>query len=228
MKLVSLPEMEVFAVLASSGLCPTLPGPGIIVSIQHDDVEIRNDLTRAQLQEMHDDIDLAYRVNDHAHDEIGGMLRGDIAIKYKINFDQVPVRNGVCVRYNTVHVVLAIDPVIFVAREYAPPACMYREIYGHEEMHLAVDKSVMEKYAQRMRDGLAMAFSLPGDGVAGPVPVHAVPAFKEDMGRAVMGIANILVQDMARERAERQAAVDAPENYVQVMRRCYFDVSSRR
>lgn len=225
MKAVSLPEIEIFAVLASTGLCPNLPGPDIVVSIQHHEVEIRNDLTRAQLQELRGDIDLAYQTQDHSHGEISGMLRGDIGFKYRLNFDQVPHKpgGGVCIRYRRVHVILELGPVIFVAREYAPPGCLYREIYQHEATHLAVDKSIIEKYAQRMRDGLAMAFSLPGDSVAGPVDVGAVPALKKDMGNAVMGMTNILMQDLARERVERQAAIDAPENYTRVLRRCYFD-----
>lgn len=230
MKSVSLPEMEVFAVLASTGLCPNLPGPDIIVSIQHHEAEIRNDLTRAELQELRGGVDLAYQLQDHAHAEVGGMLRGDIGVKYRINFDQVPnnAEGDICVRYKTVRVILEMNPVIFVAQEYAPPACLYREIYQHEATHLAVDKSIMEKYAQRMRDGLAMAFSLPGDSVSGPVQAGGVPALKEEMGGSVMAMTKILMQDMARERVERQAAIDVPENYRLVVRRCYSELAARR
>lgn len=227
LNVLSLPEIEVFAVLASSGLCPALPGPDIIVSIQHHDAEVRNDLTSAQLQELRGDMDVAHQTPDGDHAKILGLLHGDIAIKYRINFAKVPQSSGsgACLRYDRIHVVLELAPVIFVARDYAPQHCLYREIFQHEEAHLAVDRRVMDKYAQRLRDGLMMAFSMPGDGVAGPVADDAMVAFQEDMGRAVMGMADVVVQDMAQERVERQAAVDSPEHYARVMRRCSFKVA---
>jgi hypothetical protein len=118
---LSLPEMEIFAVLASAGVCPVLPGPEIIVSIQHHGAEIRNDLTRAQLQDLRADMDLAYQIRGPANAEIGGLLQGDIGIQYAIDFDQIPYSTAAnklgqfCARYRRIHLVLGAKPVIYVA-----------------------------------------------------------------------------------------------------------------
>ncbi len=215
----------ILASAQDAGGCPVVAAPDIFVETRRQKTEIRHDLTKAELLEIQGDTDLPYQMQNLAHVETGGMMSGDINISYEIVMDEIPVATTVdsdlCVRYRQIRVVLEMDPTIFIARDYAPDSCWYHEIHQHEESHIDMDQIVIDKYSGRIQDGLAMAFSMPHDNVAGPVEMDGVPALKKQMGETLMAMVDVMLRDMARERQQKQQGVDSLRGYAYIMNRCY-------
>lgn len=212
--------------LASAGACPAMPPPQIEVRTVFRESTIHHTLDKAALKETKSDTDLPYQMQNLADIETGGMMRGDIHVGYQIDMGDVPVAAtdaglDICVRYKTIVVTLDLAPEIFIARDYAADSCWYHEIREHEESHIDMDKVVIGKYAERITDGLKMAFSGAEDSASGPVGEEASGALKKQMGAAVMGMVDVMVRDMTRERLERQAGVDSVAGYGYIMNTCY-------
>jgi hypothetical protein len=213
-------------ILASAGACPAVPPPEIRVVAIRQPTQVDHTLSREDLQEFKTESDLPLQMKNLEHIETGGVMRGDIGISYHIDMGEIPGRTEdtnhlSCVRYKDIVVTMEIAPKVFVARDYAPDSCWYREILQHEESHIDMDVLVVEKYAQRIEDGLALAFATPGDVVAGPVAGKAVDDLKKRMGENVTAMVDVLILDMARERREKQAVVDSVEGYSYLMNQCY-------
>lgn len=212
--------------VAVQGGCPAVPPPRVSVQTSRKETHIRHDLSKEALMAMQTDTDLPYQMQDMTHVETGGMVRGDIKVAYRIDMDAVPGATAAtvearCVRYSDINVVLELTPTIFIASDYAPETCWYKEIRTHEESHIDIDAIVIDKYASRISDGLQMAFSMPQDHIAGPVAPAQVDDLKKQMGEAVMAMVDVMVRDMARERIEKQAGVDSIRGYGHIMNSCY-------
>ena len=209
-----------------AGACPVVPPPQIFVETRRQKTEIRHDLTKDELLAMRSDTNLPYQMQDIAHIETGGMMQGDIRVSYDIVMDEIPGATAetvfdFCVRYQQIRVTLEIAPTIFIAKDHAPDSCWYHEIRQHEESHIDMDQVVVDKYSGRIKDGLALAFSMPEDNVAGPVKKKEISALKKQMGETLMAMVDVMARDMARERHVKQQGVDSVEGYGYIMNQCY-------
>lgn len=208
---------------ALAGACPEMPPPDVFVRTVRHETIVNNTLSQQELENFKADTDLPLQMQNMAHVETGGLMRGYITIGYKINMDTVPVADGgdVCVRYQAIEVTLEMKPEIYIARQYQPGSCWYHEIMQHEESHIDMDQVVIDKYAKRVEDGLSMAFSMQGDNIFGPVPTEQVGNIKKTIGNNVVSMVTILTQDMMRERIEKQRVVDSLQGYAYLMNSCY-------
>lgn len=211
---------------AGAGVCPDVPPPRIAVLTRRQPTQIHHSLSQAELENFKTTTDLPMQMHDLSHVETGGLMRGDIGIGYQIDFGTTPgatpeTNAHECVRYKDITVTLTIKPEIYVATNYAPQSCWYHEILEHEESHIDMDQVVIDKYSGRIEAGLKMAFSQPGDSTGGPVDPRGTEALKKDMGRNVVDMVNVMVRDMARERAEKQHGVDSFGGYAYIMNACY-------
>lgn len=216
----------ILASAQDAGACPVVPAPDIFVETRRQKTRIRHDLTKEELMAMQTDTDLPYQMKNIEHIETGGMMQGSIKVNYEIAMDEIPAATtghvfDYCIRYRQVKVILELDPTIFIARDYAPDSCWYDEIGQHEESHIDMDQAVIDKYSQRIKDGLTLAFSMPQDNVAGPVKKDGIESLKKDMGQTVMAMVDVMVRDMVRERQEKQQGVDSLHGYAYIMERCY-------
>lgn len=225
MLLFPLPEVVHHSVVlaALAGTCPEIPPPEVSVRTVRHETIVNNTLSQQELENFKTDTDLPLQMQNMAHVETGGFMRGDITIGYKINMDTMPVDSGdgVCVRYQAIDVTLEMKPEIYIARQYQPDSCWYHEIMQHEESHIDMDQVVIDKYAHRVKDGLSMAFSMQGDNMFGPVPAAQVDEVKKTIGKNVVSMVTILTQDMMRERIEKQRVVDSLQGYAYLMNSCY-------
>lgn len=209
-----------------ASLCPIVPGPQISVLTTRQLTEIRQNYSKDELKALRADTELPYQLQDLSHVETGGVMRGDIDIKYDVSFGEVPGNtvetvNDACVRYAQITITLHITPLIFIASEYGKESCWYEEIHKHEELHIDVDEEVVKKYAQRIEDGLNLAFATPEDFIDGPVKPKKAAALKKYMGQNLVAMIDVLANDMARERLERQQEVDSLSGYGEIMNACY-------
>jgi hypothetical protein len=230
MMILPLIEAARAAILVSAtmpaSLCPVVPGPQISVVTTRQLTEIRQNYSKDELKALRTDTTLPYQLQDLSHVETGGIMRGDITIKYDVGFDEVPGNtaetvNDSCVRYAQIRITLHITPLIFIASEYGKESCWYKEIHKHEELHIDVDEDVVKKYAQRIEDGLKLAFATPDDFIDGPVKPKKAALLKKEMGQNLVAMIDVLAKDMARERFERQQDVDSLGGYGEIMNACY-------
>jgi hypothetical protein len=227
MSVLGLPLIKPVAglVLAAASLCPNVGPPQIAVEISRQKPLIHHEISKDELKGIKINTDMPYQMQDLSHVETGGMMRGDIHVNYKVATSIVPGNtvetvNMDCVRYDTVTLTLDIAPVIYIAKEYEPGSCWYDEILQHEMGHIDADQTVVEKYQARIRDGLNLAFSQPGDAIQGPVDPKKAEDLKKTMGKQVMDMTDMLVNDMARDRAEAQQSVDSLGGYAYIMNKC--------
>lgn len=216
-----------FIVLASAApACPNVPAPRIGVEIVFEKPVINHERSIAQMRSTRMDTATPYQMRRLDHADRGGMIENDIGIDYNVETSVVPGNtaqtvNMSCVKYDSVQVRLTLRPKIYIARDYDEESCWYRETYQHEMSHVDMDMTVMEKYKERLRDGLALAFSGPQDGVQGPVNGKKVADLKKAMGNDLVSMTNALLSDMVRERLQQQQGVDSIENYAYIMDQCY-------
>ncbi|MGZ9109264.1 MAG: hypothetical protein ACXW4B_10660 [Micavibrio sp.] len=216
----------VVLVSATAPWCPVVPAPQISVMTTRQLTEIRQNYNKDELKALRADTALPYQMQDLSHVETGGVMRGDIDIKYDVSFGEIPGNtaetvNHSCVRYAQIKITLHITPLIFIAREYGKDSCWYKEIHKHEELHIDVDEEVVKKYAQRIEDGLKLAFAAPDDFIDGPVKPKKAAVLKKEMGHNLVAMIDVLAKDMARERLERQQEVDSLGGYGEIMNACY-------
>lgn len=211
---------------APVSLCPLVPPPQINVVTTRQLTEIRQTYSKDELKNLRADTKLPYQMQDLSHVETGGMMEGDIDIRYDVGFDDIPGNtaetvNQSCVRYSRIMITLHITPLIFIAKDYDKDSCWYDEIHKHEEQHIDVDEAMVKQYAQRIEEGLRLAFATPEDFVDGPVLPKKTAALKKAMGNNLAAMMGVLTQGMTRERMERQQDVDSLGNYGEIMNNCY-------
>lgn len=226
MPVLPLPEIVTLAVLASAGLCPNVPPPHIEVVASRQPTRIRQDLSKAELQDLRKDTKLPHQMMDLSHVETGGVLYSEIKIQHDVGFGTVPGNtaetvNQSCVRYENIRITLALNPEIYIASDYAPDSCWYHEIREHEESHIDMDEIVIMKYAKRVQDGMKLAFSTPADFIAGPVNPKKIDPLKKKMGEDLVTMVHVLTAGMGAERQEKQQGVDSLGGYAYIMNTCY-------
>lgn len=219
-----------FVVLAAVAppipICPNVKAPEIRVETFISEPEIDHSQSLAQMRTAKSDTTEPYQMKQLDHAGRGGMIQSDIKIDYKVNTSLVPGNtaetvNMNCVKYDKIRIKLSLKPKIFIASDYDEKSCWYQETLRHEMSHIDMDRVVIEKYKGRLQDGMALAFSGPQDTVQGPVTKVGVTPLRKTMGNQLVNMTNMLLSDMARERAEQQQAVDSLQNYAYIMNQCY-------
>lgn len=127
----------------------------------------------------------------------------------------------VCLFYDRVDISIALQPVIYVAREFKAPACR-AAVLEHEEKHVKIDRLVMNKYAHRM--GVAVQAVVNKAGVRGPYPVARRKEIEAQMMQAVEQVVKGEEQKLFAEMDRLQAEVDTPSEYKRISRICEDDM----
>lgn len=226
MPFFTVPDIATLTVLASAGLCPNVPPPNIDVIATRQPTRINQDLSKAELQNLRKDTELPHQMMNLSHVETGGVLYSEIQIQHDAGFGTVPGNtidtvNQSCVRYENIRITFSLNPEIFIASDYAPDSCWYREIREHEESHIDMDEIIMMKYAKRVDDGMKLAFSSPADFIAGPVDPKKTAPLESKMGEDLVAMVKAMTVEMAAERQDKQQGVDSLGGYAYIMNSCY-------
>ena len=125
---------------------------------------------------------------------------------------------AVCLWYDTINVSIALQPQIFVSRDYKSRACQ-DAIVKHEERHVQVDREVINKHALKLWQ--ALQATVRDVGALGPFNV----AQQENMQTMlVTHIENtIKAQELllTKDMQARQAAVDSLSEYEAISKICH-------
>jgi hypothetical protein len=139
--------------------------------------------------------------------QVGGTLQADPSA----DVECVAPRVSLDLRYPPI--------VIYVAAEFVPHTCAYREILAHEQRHLAAYLTFLPDVEGRMRARLAERF----DGK----PVYARRG--QALGvlqRELDGRWLPYVKAAMRDVETLQAAIDSPQEYARLSRVCAGEVQS--
>lgn len=226
MPFIPLPVTETLnaAIMVATMQCAAFLPPKIEVEVARKPTTIDHSLTKEELQAFDTDTKLPREMRSLSHVDTGGIMNADINIKYDIDFAHSGVlMRGHCVHIKKIHVTLQLNPRIYIAADYPEGTCFYEAIREHEESHIDMDEVVLGKYAERIRDGLGILFKTSEDATAGPVSKRRIKELEKNAGASVMRSIDVLLKDMARDRAEKQAGVDSAEGYNYITTTCNPD-----
>lgn len=209
--------------------------PSIEINVTTDDVDFDNQKDMDKLTELQAQMPSSARYNhspqdgdshdtepNWVHAKVGGMMAASLRMEHKVAFKQRIDRNTGkgCVWIDNVTVELKLDPTIYIANDFRDDACRHKEILEHEMQHLEVDRDITDKYSAQMSDALNLILSGPDDYKTGLIPANDIERNQSVLSDNVEGALDVMFDKMAIERAERQAAIDTPEEYRRISGSC--------
>lgn len=152
--------------------------------------------------------------------DVGGLMQGGIMIQEQMRFNTL-TRSGagqICYWYDNVTVTLHIQPTIFIAREFPRGSCKHNAIREHELKHVAVDREIVNKYAQLIGDSLQEIVNR--KPIYGPYRVEQSKEVENYLKQQLSVALKRFSSQMDDERKQRQQAVDSLAEYERVNKMC--------
>lgn len=144
----------------------------------------------------------------------GQVTRGLTSTKfrsgYSVAFEQVKVRDGVCLYPVAIEAKIGYDPMtVYVEKKYDRDSCQFRVIMQHEQQHVRVNQETLKAFVPRVRAALIQAAT----GSAFPI-YAAEPRIAKSMGMGEIGAAfDREVTELSRQREQLNAQLDSPASY---------------
>jgi hypothetical protein len=195
--------------------CQMKTTPEIKVSASGLDTVIDNSKSISDLNVFQPFVYSPYQKEVQTH--IEGLMDGEIGITGNFQFatETYPAQNQLCLYVNKVNVKVALDPKIYIAREYPKGSCRYNAVLGHEQKHIAVDRKIVNKYANIIVKAIDNTLKKVGYG-HGPYGVSQLSALQKKIGAAVESVIHQYGEKMNRERDALQRQIDTLEEYKRV------------
>lgn len=197
--------------------CRVDKAPQIIVNPITNDIQYNFSLTSEQLSSIKTDTINPYASNV---DTSTGGLRADAPrIQTHVGWKTLtdPNTNTVCFWYNTIKVDIVLSPYIYVSKDYKTQACR-DAVLEHERKHVAVDREVINHYAQQV--GLAVQQAVADAGALGPFKVEKQKSVQDMMVQHIDDAVNSKKLLLENEMRRRQAQVDTLQEYERVSKIC--------
>lgn len=210
---------------AAAPLCPQAPAQPIVnLSVTEEPVDFEANKTREELTA----IEAALHTGDAAagnktyHSSVHGLMHAQMSLFHDVVFGVATnKRTGQsCLWITQVNVRLVLAPLIYVAKDLQQDDCWHREIYRHELKHVEADRTLLQKYAARMADGLGMAFATPADYTSMTFPHENLAAQRAAMRDMVAHPLGVLFSAMLQERDDSHMDVDTAGEYARVAGIC--------
>jgi hypothetical protein len=88
--------------------------------------------------------------------QVVGLTRIALRLQWELDVAARALGKAFCFWVNGIHLNLRYPtPDIYVAREYRPGSCPYRVILAHEKEHVRITRTVVRRYASRLRQELS-------------------------------------------------------------------------
>ncbi len=196
----------------------TVPKPPVI-QVLPKTADIRYDYSRTtdQLTSMGSNTVNPYAAN---LDTTTGGLRSDaakIASNIKMGTQTYPALNVGCIWYDSIVVNIALNPVIYIAKEYQQEPCK-SAITEHEIKHVSVDREVMNKYALEI--GRAIQSSVNQAGALGPFNAQEMPQHQDRLIKHIQSAIDSQQLMLEKEMRQRQGQIDSIQEYQRVSKIC--------
>lgn len=197
--------------------CRTEKAPRL--DIKPATARIKYDHTKTKSQLNGFEVDTVNPYGTKVHTDVGGLMKGGIETGYDITMGSIRTSdNRSCAWYDSITVDINITPTIFIARDYKKGSCMYNAVLEHENKHIAVDRKLVNTYAQQISK--ALQAELARQTVYGPVATAEEKALQDQMYARIAGIMKKQMAILNTERLKRQQQVDSLEEYNRVNALC--------
>lgn len=169
-----------------------------------------------QLEKFHIDTVNPYGAKVDSH--VGGLTSGSIKVEQKMSISGATKLGQTCLWPDHIDVMVRLDQVVYIAKEYKQGTCMNAAVWEHEHKHVRVDREIINKYRpifeQQVRASVTQM------GVTGPFETVHQKAYQDQMMAGVSAAISVVTKKMEDERNKRQQDVDTLEEYERVSHVC--------
>jgi hypothetical protein len=204
--------------LAAFGVCNPAPVAQVTMVFNNNLPTENNRLTSAELGTFN--ISTTFSKSRKEMFTVGGVTVSDYSPQFLITFSGAsdPITGKSCLAAEKIELSLNYSPVIYIATEYKPGSCRYKEIMLHEARHVNTDIITFREYLPIMQAEVQQAAAKLK--VMGPLAAHevlpardkTVDALKAALGASIDKISSVLHQ--------RQQAIDTRAEYIRTSRAC--------
>jgi hypothetical protein len=176
--------------------CPVKAMPRIDIKLTRGEEQIKADISLHQLRQAAD---------GHHPGPPVGLYVG--ALQYGIQIDDTLRRieaDRFCATPRYVTLIMELDRIIHIPREFADDPCLADLARGHEAKHAGADATALDRFLPSLRAAVREAVRR-ATSVAGVSRSDALAA----LTRAIQTDVNRVLDDMATERRRLDAAVDS-------------------
>lgn len=151
---------------------------------------------------------------------VGGVTVSDFSPQFLITFagDTDPITGKTCLSAEKVELSLNYNPIVYIASEYRPGTCRYREIMLHEARHVNTDIITFREYLPKLQAEMQQAAS--GLRVMGPLAPHEILPARDKTVDTLKAALGASVDRIAAVLHQRQQAIDTREEYLRTSRAC--------
>lgn len=148
-----------------------------------------------------------------------GLYRAKLEATWRVAIGRSAQAGEACRWIDRVTVMLAMPSrVIYIVRQRQPGTCAYESVLAHEREHQAIDEAVLAEYRARVEGAV-------GEAILALPPAAAVPdaegaAAQARLTQPVAAALKRVFAALTQARAERQAALDTPQEYRRVRAAC--------
>jgi len=216
-----------FGLLASLGLsapavaaadkatCPSAQEVGVRASIEVRPVvpavKYRYDAGRAQLTQMMSQ----QGSNAGGHSNVLGLTHGTFKANWQIMPHSIRRGNYFCHYLKTANVTLEVPELtVYIAKEYQQGSCQFHVILTHENEHVRVNQSMVQKYAPIMKETLYRA--VPSVSPIASYNNHGGNVLEQALNPTV----KFVLQQMYAERNRGNGLIDTSESYKRTSQQC--------
>lgn len=152
--------------------------------------------------------------------QVGGLSAGEIRFQSQIEFgNSVDFFSGdTCLWVQNLALEIAMDPVIYIARELQRGSCRYRTLLEHEQRHVSTDRRLLQTFRGRIEGELNQ--KLRSMGPTGPIPVSFAAQVQRELAAEVGTAVNLAMANFSRARDQAQQAIDTPQEYARLSQAC--------
>ena len=193
--------------------CDALPPPSVTVKRLEAPVSVNLDTTYKSITVLSTE-------DHHPGNRVLGLTRGTARVGFEIKGKMIidGSRQWECVSPEIV-VSYGFSPLtVYVAREFPPGSCAYREIYAHELRHVKTYRDHAIAIERELTETLVRRFAT-GSATRAPVGQTRQRLESELQERWLPYVQ----REMERVRAS-QALIDTPEEYQRVSRSCQGEI----
>ncbi|MDD9878437.1 MAG: hypothetical protein OXR84_13440 [Magnetovibrio sp.] len=199
----------------SAAKCPHVAhSPAVTLDVKMGAIKLDNGRSRQQLTRLQDRRKSAGR---RAGWRPVGLTLTELEFFMSVRVNAVPTARGsFCGHLQAVEATIGYEKLtVYAARKYRPGSCHYRSIMDHENLHVAVFRNTLEKYAPRVRHRLERAAA-----ELRPVLAHSANQAATRLQKRLQSQIKPLFREMNREMDRANARLDTPENYRREQAKC--------
>jgi len=175
--------------------CPTDATPKIDINVTPDEIKIKTDKSLQQLRQV---------AEGHHPGPLVGLYLG--ALQYTAQIDDTLQKIGtgrLCATPKYVTLIMALDRIIWIPREFADDPCLAELARNHEEKHAAADAMALDHFRPSLGSAVGAAVRR-ATSVAGVSRADVLAVLTQ----AIQSAVNRLLDEMETERRHLDAVVD--------------------